>query len=56
MSATLRATLERDPEFNRLWAGQTVSVFGSMVTRAALPFTTSKHGASQTSRLSRVSR
>lgn len=25
-------------DFRRLWAGQTVSVFGSLVTRAALPF------------------
>ncbi len=39
MSAAARANLGRDPDFNRLWAGQTVSVFGSMVTRAALPFT-----------------
>jgi MFS family permease len=25
-------------DFNRLWVGQTVSVFGSLITRAALPF------------------
>jgi MFS family permease len=34
-----RVAPPRDPDFARLWAGQTVSVFGSMVTRAALPFT-----------------
>ncbi len=34
-----RPALSRDPDFTRLWAGQSVSVFGSMITRAALPFT-----------------
>jgi MFS family permease len=27
------------PDFVRLWAGQTISVFGSLITRTALPFT-----------------
>lgn len=31
--------LWRHPDFVRLWAGQTVSVFGSLTTRIALPFT-----------------
>ena len=31
--------MARDREFMKLWVGQTVSVFGSMVTRTALPFT-----------------
>ncbi len=31
--------LWRHPDFLRLWAGQTVSVFGSMITGTALPFT-----------------
>lgn len=31
--------LWRHPDFMRLWAGQTVSVFGSLTTRLALPFT-----------------
>jgi MFS family permease len=31
--------LWRHPDFVRLWAGQTVSVFGSLVSRTALPFT-----------------
>ncbi len=31
--------LWRHPDFMRLWAGQTVSVFGSLTTRVALPFT-----------------
>ena len=31
--------LWRHPDFLRLWAGQTVSVFGSLTTRLALPFT-----------------
>jgi MFS family permease len=30
--------LWRHPDFVRLWAGQTVSIFGSLVTRTALPF------------------
>lgn len=33
------AGLWRHPDFVRLWAGQTVSVFGSLVSRTALPFT-----------------
>ena len=31
--------LWQHPDFRRLWAGQTVSVFGSLTTRLALPFT-----------------
>jgi MFS family permease len=30
---------EGERDFQRLWAGQTISVFGSLVTRTALPFT-----------------
>src|SRR3954451_13063859 len=26
------------PDFHRLWVGQTVSIFGSLITRAPLPF------------------
>jgi hypothetical protein len=31
--------LRRHPEFLKLWAGQTISVFGSGVTATALPLT-----------------
>jgi MFS family permease len=31
--------LWRNPDFVRLWAAQTVSVFGSLITRTAIPFT-----------------
>lgn len=31
--------LWRHPDFMRLWGGQTISVFGSMITGTALPFT-----------------
>jgi MFS family permease len=31
--------LGADPDFRRLWAGQSISVFGTLVTRTALPFT-----------------
>ncbi|MDO8614366.1 MAG: MFS transporter [Dehalococcoidia bacterium] len=31
--------LWRNPDFLRLWAGETISVFGSLVGRTALPFT-----------------
>ena len=31
--------LWRHPDFMRLWTGQTISVFGSLTTRLALPFT-----------------
>jgi predicted MFS family arabinose efflux permease len=31
--------LWRHPDFTRLWAGQTISIFGSLVGRTALPFT-----------------
>ncbi|HEU4534421.1 MAG TPA: MFS transporter, partial [Polyangiaceae bacterium] len=31
--------LTRDPEFLKLWAGQAVSLFGSLVSRTALPLT-----------------
>jgi MFS family permease len=34
-----RRSLTRHPDFMRLWAGQTVSVFGSLTTGVALPFT-----------------
>lgn len=34
-----RGGLWQHPDFVRLWAGQTVSVFGSLTTRLALPFT-----------------
>ena len=30
--------LWRHPDFLKLWAGQTVSVFGSLITHATLPF------------------
>ena len=30
--------LWRNPHFVRLWAGQTISVFGSLVGKTALPF------------------
>jgi Na+/melibiose symporter-like transporter len=33
------ATLWRHSDFVKLWAGQTVSIFGSMLTRIALPLT-----------------
>lgn len=32
-------SVTRNPDFIRLWIGQTVSVFGSLITRTALPFT-----------------
>lgn len=31
--------LWRNPDFMKLWAGETISVFGSLITRTALPFT-----------------
>src|SRR5262249_52329317 len=34
-----RAGLWRNPAFLTLWAAETISVFGSLVTRTALPFT-----------------
>lgn len=34
-----RRSLTRNPDFMRLWVGQTVSVFGSLTTGVALPFT-----------------
>ena len=30
--------LWHNPDFVKLWTGQTVSVFGSLISRAALPF------------------
>jgi MFS family permease len=33
-----RPSLLRHPDFLKLWAGQTVSVFGSLVSRTAIPF------------------
>src|SRR5437870_2218415 len=41
-SATMgsrRPGLGRHSDFRKLWAGQTVSMFGSLVTRVALPLT-----------------
>ncbi|GAB4459299.1 MAG: MFS transporter [Armatimonadaceae bacterium] len=35
----LERSLWRNPDFLRLWFGQTVSIFGSLITRTALPFT-----------------
>jgi MFS family permease len=32
-------SLARDSDFRKLWAGQTVSLFGSLISRTALPFT-----------------
>src|SRR5574341_1905331 len=37
MSASLSQW--RNPNFVRLWTGETISVFGSMIGRTALPFT-----------------
>jgi hypothetical protein len=31
--------LERDPEFLKLWNGQTISQIGSRITRDSLPYT-----------------
>ncbi len=31
--------LWQNPDFLKLWTGQTVSVFGTLITRTALPFT-----------------
>jgi len=31
--------LWRNPDFVKLWAGETVSIFGSLISRTALPFT-----------------
>jgi MFS family permease len=31
--------LRRNPNFTRLWAAQTISVFGSLISRTAIPFT-----------------
>lgn len=39
VDASSGAGLWRRPDFLRLWAGQTVSAFGSQVTRVALPLT-----------------
>lgn len=36
---TTRRTLFRDSDFLKLWAGQSVSMFGSLVSRMALPWT-----------------
>jgi hypothetical protein len=33
------AQLWRNPDFLKLWAGQTISVFGSQITALALPLT-----------------
>src|SRR5213594_38798 len=35
----LRTGLWRHPDFVKLWAGETISVFGSLIGRTALPFT-----------------
>src|SRR5919197_4247445 len=39
MMRTHARSLWRHPEFLKLWAGQTISVFGSGVTTTALPLT-----------------
>ncbi|HEX3271462.1 MAG TPA: hypothetical protein VHR15_12510, partial [Ktedonobacterales bacterium] len=31
-------SLWRHPDFMKLWTGQTVSLFGTLLTRVALPF------------------
>lgn len=31
-------SVRRDPDFQKLWFGQTVSVFGSLISRIAIPF------------------
>jgi len=31
--------LFRNPDFVKLWAAETVSIFGSMISQTALPFT-----------------
>lgn len=31
-------SVRRDPDFQKLWFGQTVSVFGSLISRVAIPF------------------
>jgi MFS family permease len=38
-SSDTSAPLTRNPEFLKLWTGQTISVFGSLISRTALPFT-----------------
>ena len=35
----LDSSLWRNPAFLRFWAADTISVFGSLITRVALPFT-----------------
>lgn len=32
------SSVRRDPDFQKLWFGQTVSVFGSLISRIAIPF------------------
>jgi len=32
------ASVRRDPDFRKLWFGQSVSVFGSLISRIAIPF------------------
>lgn len=39
MPATFRSGIWRQPDFVRLWAATTASIFGTLVTRTALPFT-----------------
>jgi MFS family permease len=39
MMHTRSRSLRRDPDFVKLWAGQTISIFGSGVTATALPLT-----------------
>jgi MFS family permease len=38
-AASPSTSLTRNPEFLKLWAGQTISVFGSQITNLALPLT-----------------
>ncbi len=35
---TRTVSVRRDPDFQKLWFGQTVSVFGSLISRIAIPF------------------
>lgn len=34
----MKSSLWRDPDFLKLWTGQAISQFGSMITREGLPF------------------
>src|SRR5947209_233131 len=39
MTMSQRSGLWRNRDFLKLWAGETISVFGSLIGRTALPFT-----------------